>query len=193
MPPGDSKAIAARARFRFCAAIARCKRRWPSWRGSSSPTCKISTKRSSGKRSRISRPARQGPSWSRPSCWPPRARASWWAQGESADLEKFHAEHRKWLGEFLLGKSCDPECRGKLLDVMLSVYGESDGDYDETMRRLLALPRPNPGPLSANCTRGSCGARWTRTTSSSSATTCWCPVSPSCWRAPSRTLPPLKS
>ena len=68
------------------------------------------------------------------------------AQGESADLEKFHAEHRKWLGEFLLGKSCDPECRGRLFDVMLSVYGESDGDYDETMRRLLALPRNDSGP-----------------------------------------------
>lgn len=68
------------------------------------------------------------------------------AQGESVDLEKFHAEHRKWLGEYLLGKSCDPECRGRLLDVMLSVYGESDGDYDETMRRLLALPRTDAGP-----------------------------------------------
>jgi hypothetical protein len=66
-------------------------------------------------------------------------------QGESVDLEKFHAEHRKWLGEFLLGHKCDAECRGKLLDLMLSVYGESDGDYDETMRRLLLLPRAESG------------------------------------------------
>ena len=67
-------------------------------------------------------------------------------QGESADIERFHAEHRRWLREFLLGKSCDPECRGRLLDVMLSVYGESDGDYDETMRHLLSLPRAESGP-----------------------------------------------
>jgi hypothetical protein len=66
--------------------------------------------------------------------------------GESADIETFHTEHRKWLREYLLGKSCDPECRGRLLDVMLSVYGESDGDYDETMRRLLSLPRTESGP-----------------------------------------------
>jgi hypothetical protein len=66
--------------------------------------------------------------------------------GESADIEKFHAEHRKWLGDYLLGKSCDPECRGRLFDVMLSVYGESDGDYDEIMRRLLSLPRNESGP-----------------------------------------------
>src|SRR5664279_4897946 len=38
-------------------------------------------------------------------------------QGESADIERFHAEHRKWLGDYLLGKACDPECRGRLLDV----------------------------------------------------------------------------
>jgi len=68
------------------------------------------------------------------------------AQRESSELESFHAEHRKWLGEFFLGESCDPECRGRLVDVMLSVYGESDGDYDDTMRRLLALPRTAAGP-----------------------------------------------
>ena len=69
--------------------------------------------------------------------------------GESEDLEKFHAERRKWLDDFLLGRSCDPECRGKLLDVMVSVYGESDGDYDETIRRLLLLPRAESGPALA--------------------------------------------
>jgi hypothetical protein len=67
------------------------------------------------------------------------------SEGESAELEKFHAEHRQWLGEFLLGKTCDPECRGRLLDVMLSVYGESDGDYDDAVRRLLLLPRAESG------------------------------------------------
>jgi len=67
-------------------------------------------------------------------------------EGESTDIEKFHADHRKWLGDYLLGKTCDPECRGKLFDAMLSVYGESDGDYDETMRRLLLLPRNDSAP-----------------------------------------------
>jgi hypothetical protein len=70
-------------------------------------------------------------------------------ESESADLERFHAEHRGWLGEFLLGKTCDPECRGRLLDLMLSVYGESDGDYDESIRRLLLLPRAESGPALA--------------------------------------------
>jgi hypothetical protein len=70
-------------------------------------------------------------------------------QAESVDLEKFHAEHRKWLGDFLLGRSCDPECRGRMLEIMLSVYGESDGDYDESLRRLLLLSRAESGPALA--------------------------------------------
>jgi len=70
-------------------------------------------------------------------------------QAESTDLEAFHAQRRKWLGEFILGPACDPERRGKLLDVMLSVYGESDGDYDETVRRLLLMPRAESGPALA--------------------------------------------
>lgn len=62
-------------------------------------------------------------------------------EAERDSIERFHAERRKWLADFLLGRSCDPECRGKLLDVMLSVYGESDGDYDQALRQLLLRPR----------------------------------------------------
>ena len=39
---------------------------------------------------------------------------------ESAELDKFHGARRKWLISYLLGRSCDPDCRGKLVDVMLS-------------------------------------------------------------------------
>jgi hypothetical protein len=70
-------------------------------------------------------------------------------QAEAQSLEKFHAEHRKWLGEFLLGRACDPECRGRLVDVMLSVYGESEGDYDQAIRQLLLRPRGDSGPALA--------------------------------------------
>jgi hypothetical protein len=59
---------------------------------------------------------------------------------EGAELNKFHAERRKWLVAYLLGRTCDPDCRGKLVDVMLSSYGEAEGDYDEPLRRLLRQP-----------------------------------------------------
>jgi hypothetical protein len=65
---------------------------------------------------------------------------------ESAELDKFHADRRKWLVGYLLGRTCDADCRGKLVDVMLSSYGEAEGDYDEPLRRLLRQPHAEAAP-----------------------------------------------
>jgi hypothetical protein len=66
--------------------------------------------------------------------------------GEVAALDKFHADERKWLTQYLLGPGCDGECKGKLVDVMLSSYGEAQGDYDEPFRKLLERQRAESGP-----------------------------------------------
>jgi hypothetical protein len=68
------------------------------------------------------------------------------SSSEAASLEKFHADRRKWLATYLLGKTCDADCRGKLVDVMLSSYGEANGDYDEPLRRLLKQPQAEAAP-----------------------------------------------
>ena len=68
---------------------------------------------------------------------------------EQADLVKFHTARRQWLVSYMLGRSCDPECRGKLVDVMVSTYGEAQGDYDEALRKLVTLPRGESGPAVA--------------------------------------------
>lgn len=65
---------------------------------------------------------------------------------ERAQLEKFHGTRRKWLVSYMFGRSCDPECRGKLVDQMLSTYGEAQGDYDEALKRLVQLSRGETGP-----------------------------------------------
>ena len=65
---------------------------------------------------------------------------------ESAELDKFHAARRKWLIGYLLGQKCDPDCRGKLVDVMLSSYGEAGGDYDEALKSLLRQPHAEAAP-----------------------------------------------
>jgi hypothetical protein len=65
---------------------------------------------------------------------------------EQAEVERFHAERRKWLVGYMYGRSCDAECRGKLVDVMLSTYGEAQGDYDEALRKLVQLSRSESGP-----------------------------------------------
>ena len=76
---------------------------------------------------------------------------------EQSDLIKFHAQRRKWLVTYMLGRTCDPECRGKLVDVMLSTFGEAQGDYDEALRKLVQLPRGESGPAMANTCDGSPG------------------------------------
>ena len=68
---------------------------------------------------------------------------------EQTELVRFHAERRKWLVSYMFGNSCDAECRGKLVDVMLSTYGEAQGDYDEALRKLIQLARAESGPAVA--------------------------------------------
>jgi hypothetical protein len=64
-------------------------------------------------------------------------------QAETAAMDRFHDERRKWLVEYLFARNCDADCRGRLIEVMLSMYGEADGDFDEALRRVLLLPRGN--------------------------------------------------
>ena len=63
------------------------------------------------------------------------------SSAEAGQIEKFHADHRKWLASYLLGGSCGGDCRGKLVNTMLSGYVQAQGDYDEPFRRLLTQPR----------------------------------------------------
>src|SRR3569623_3600527 len=49
----------------------------------------------------------------------------------------------------MYGPTCVAECRGKLVDVMLSTYGEAQGDYDDALRKLVLLSRAEAGPAVA--------------------------------------------
>ena len=69
---------------------------------------------------------------------------------EATQLDKFHGDHRHWLASYLLGGSCESECRGKLADAMLSSYGQANGDYDEAFRRLLLESRTEAAPAYAH-------------------------------------------
>jgi hypothetical protein len=64
---------------------------------------------------------------------------------EADRLQKFHADHRKWLTSYLFGKTCDGDCKGKLVEYMLSQYAEAQGDYDAAMRALVEKPRAESG------------------------------------------------
>jgi hypothetical protein len=68
---------------------------------------------------------------------------------EAQERERFHADRRKWLAGYLFGPTCDGECKGKLVELMLSVYGEAQGDYDDALKKLLLRPRVEVGPAMA--------------------------------------------
>jgi hypothetical protein len=64
---------------------------------------------------------------------------------EAATLEKFHSDRRKWLTKYMFENTCDAECKGKLVDFMLTGYEEAEGDYDLPMRTLIEQPRAKIG------------------------------------------------
>lgn len=65
---------------------------------------------------------------------------------ESGDVDKLHADESKWLADYLLGKTCDDECRGRFVEVMLTGFADAKGDFDEPMRRILERPTVDSGP-----------------------------------------------
>lgn len=65
---------------------------------------------------------------------------------EADMLKRLHQERRHWLANYLLGRGCDAECKSRLVDVMLSVYGDAQGDYDDTVRKLIFRPHGESGP-----------------------------------------------
>jgi hypothetical protein len=64
---------------------------------------------------------------------------------EAKQLDAFHDEQTKWLTGYFAGKTCDAECKGRLLEVMVSHYYEAQGDFDAAVRQLLVSPRGASG------------------------------------------------
>jgi hypothetical protein len=64
---------------------------------------------------------------------------------EAKKLDQFHDQQTQWLSKYLMGSTCDPECKGKMLEVMVSHYVESEGDYDAAVKALLESPRAQSG------------------------------------------------
>jgi hypothetical protein len=64
---------------------------------------------------------------------------------EAKKLDQFHDQHAQWMSKYLTGSTCDSECKGKILEVMVSHYEESQGDYDASVKQLLESPRSQAG------------------------------------------------
>jgi hypothetical protein len=64
---------------------------------------------------------------------------------EAKKLDEFHDAHAQWMSKYIMGSTCDAECKGKILEVMVSHYEESQGDYDAAVKKLLASPHAQSG------------------------------------------------
>jgi hypothetical protein len=64
---------------------------------------------------------------------------------EAKKLDAFHGQQTDWLAKYMMGPSCDAECKGKMIEVMVSNYQESQGDYDASLRKLLESPHAQSG------------------------------------------------
>ncbi len=67
------------------------------------------------------------------------------SEQESRQLREFHLARRRWLAKYLFGRTCDGDCRARLVEFMLSTVQESSGDYDEVLTDLLLRPRAEVG------------------------------------------------
>ncbi len=67
------------------------------------------------------------------------------SEQESRQVAEFHGQRRKWLGQYLFGRSCDADCRARLVEFMLATVQESSGDYDDVLTQLLLRPRAEVG------------------------------------------------
>lgn len=64
---------------------------------------------------------------------------------EAKKLDAFHDQQAQWLSKYLMSTACDAECKGKIVEVMISHYDESLGDYDAALRKLVESPRAQSG------------------------------------------------
>jgi hypothetical protein len=59
------------------------------------------------------------------------------AASEAKEVDKFHDARVDWLLNYLLGSACDPECKAKLSDIMLTFHADTMGRFDQALRKLL--------------------------------------------------------
>jgi hypothetical protein len=63
------------------------------------------------------------------------------ASSEIADIDKFHDTRIGWLIDFVTGPTCDPDCKAKLTDMLLTFHGTAMGRFDQALLALLKRPR----------------------------------------------------
>jgi hypothetical protein len=62
------------------------------------------------------------------------------SNGGADGANGLHAEEKTWLGNQVMGPSCDDDCRARVADYMLSNFTQAAGDFNDTLKKILARP-----------------------------------------------------
>ncbi|HKP61166.1 MAG TPA: hypothetical protein VJV78_30760 [Polyangiales bacterium] len=63
------------------------------------------------------------------------------AASEAADLDKFHDKRVDWLISYVTGPTCDPDCKTRLTDMLLTFHSVAMGRFDQALLAVLRRPR----------------------------------------------------
>jgi hypothetical protein len=63
------------------------------------------------------------------------------AASEAGEVKAFHQKRADWVKQYLLANSCNGDCKGRVVEIMLSNFAESQGMYDAALRELFHRPR----------------------------------------------------
>jgi hypothetical protein len=66
-------------------------------------------------------------------------------EAEAKQLQQFDDTHAAWLTSYLVGTTCDAECKSRALSVIVSHFAAAKGSYDKPARALLESPRAQSG------------------------------------------------
>ncbi len=67
------------------------------------------------------------------------------ATSEVFAVDKFHDARAFWLVDYMLGNTCDAECKGRLIDIMITNHTEVAGRFDRAFTAVLQRPRAEAG------------------------------------------------
>jgi hypothetical protein len=64
---------------------------------------------------------------------------------EAKQITAFDAQQSKWFATYLVGPTCDAECKSRAMGAMISRYAEAKGAYDAAARAILEGPHAQSG------------------------------------------------
>jgi hypothetical protein len=67
------------------------------------------------------------------------------ADADGDPVEKLHAAERTWLAAHLAGRSCDEDCRARVIDYTVTGFADAQADHAAILRALLVRPPAEAG------------------------------------------------